>query len=107
MLKEKIAEFIGNQFAKRQYNIIIKNISWKNPKNILDVGGSSGILANKIIKMFPLCEYTLIDIDKEAMKKGKKKNPKIKFLFGNIEKTHFKKNEFDLVICKDVLHLKS
>jgi len=103
-MKKKLAGHIGNLFAKRQYKTIVDNLYLGNPKNILDVGGSSGTLSKKIKKKLKNIPYFVLDINQEAINKGKKNNPKIKFILGNAEKMPFKDKEFDLVICKDALH---
>ncbi len=103
-MKKKLAGFVGNLFAKRQYKTIADNLYLGNPKNILDVGGSSGTLAKKIKKKLKNIPYFVLDINQEAINKGKKNNPDLKFILGNAEKMPFKDKEFDLVICKDALH---
>tara|TARA_Y100000034_G_scaffold86681_1_gene103922 strand:- start:409 stop:1014 length:606 start_codon:yes stop_codon:yes gene_type:complete len=103
-MKKKLAGFIGSLFAKRQYKNMVKEIYFENPKKILDVGGSSGILAKKIKKELGDVDYSVLEINREAIKIGKKNNPGIKFILGNAENMPFKNKEFDLVICKDVLH---
>tara|TARA_Y100000310_G_scaffold221576_1_gene223164 strand:+ start:19660 stop:20238 length:579 start_codon:yes stop_codon:yes gene_type:complete len=103
-MKKKLAGFIGDLFAKRQYKNMVDKIYFGNPKKILDVGGSSGILAKKIKKKLGNVDYSVLEINQEAIKRGERNNTGIKFILGNAEKMNFKDNEFDLVICKDVLH---
>lgn len=103
-MKKKLAEIIGDLFARRQYNQIIRNVYWGKPKTILDVGGSSGTLARKIKRRLGKVNYNILEMKEESIKKGKKRNPFINFIQGNAEDMPFKKNEFDLAICKDVLH---
>jgi len=50
MIKERLARFIGDSFAKKQYKSLLNQIYLGNPKTILDIGGSSGILATQILK---------------------------------------------------------
>ncbi len=101
----EIKRKIGELFAYRQYKAMAKKINFGKPMKVLDVGGSSGLFANEILKKLPKkCEYVIIDIDKKSLKYGQKKFPKFKFKLENAESMNFRNNEFDLVICKDVLH---
>lgn len=103
-MKKRIAEIIGDLYTKRQYNKIIKGVNFGSVKKILDVGGSSGNLARKILRKFKDVDYTILDVKEESLIKGKKKNPGVKFVLGDAENMPFEDKSFDLVICKDVLH---
>tara|TARA_Y100000296_G_scaffold87157_1_gene130136 strand:- start:591 stop:1172 length:582 start_codon:yes stop_codon:yes gene_type:complete len=104
-MKKKLAEFIGNLFSRRQYKNMVKKINFGKPYNVLDVGGSSGFFAREVFKKLPKkCEYTIIDVNEKSLNSGKKRFPNFKFKLEDAEKMNFKDNEFDLVICKDVLH---
>ena len=103
-MKKKLGGILGDLFARRQYKTLVKGLYLGNPKNILDVGGSSGNLAREIKKNLKNISYLVLDINPQAIKKGVKNNPNLKFILGDAEEIPFKDKEFDLVICKDVLH---
>ena len=105
MVIKKVKELIGLVFAKRQYSSMVKNINFGNPSNILDVGGSLGIFGLEVAKkLHKKISYTVIDVDKNSLREGKEKYKEFNFEFQDAEKMTFRDKEFDLVICKDVLH---
>jgi len=87
-------------FKRRQYKKIVNKISLGKPKTILDVGGGDGMLSSFI-------QDKLSDVDITILEKESclaKKCFGMKFVEGDIENLNFNDNDFDLVICKDVLH---
>ena len=71
---------------------------------ILDVGAGAGILADKIKDMEK--DITCVDIKSDYVKFMKKKG--LKAIKASVTKLPFKDNEFDLVICEEVLeHLEN
>ena len=73
MLYWSIKTHIEILFSKRQYKNIIKELNIDFPKKILDVGGSTGLLAEQINKKTSIeHDYTIIDVNKKALEKGKK-----------------------------------
>lgn len=69
---------------------------------ILDIGGSTGIIANELAKTFR--KVTVTDIDKGALKfAGKKfKRKNLFFKYADAMKMPFRQNSFDVVICTHV-----
>lgn len=99
-----IPKKIVEVYMNRQYKKMIKGLPIKNPKRVLDVGGSSGIFAKNFRKFIEVNEYFLLDIDENKLEEGKEKNQGIIFLKGDVQNLPFPAKSFDLVICKDVLH---
>ena len=95
-----IPKIIVKLYSLRQYKKIIYGLDLKNPKNVLDVGGREGTLTSLIKKQIGKARFTLLDIEDFNVKE----KLGIKFIKGNAEKIPFRTKEFDLVICKDVLH---
>jgi len=100
LISSGIPKIIVKLYKIRQYKKIVLQIDLKNPKKILDVGGGDGTLSNSIKNKLKNANFTILDLNKIKIKK----DPHIKFIQENAEKMPFKINEFDLVICKDVLH---
>lgn len=73
------------------------------PYSILDVGCGEGFTLNtlQILKIGKKLEG--IDYSREAVKIGNIQFPKLNLKVGDIYKTQFKENAFDLVICTEVL----
>ena len=69
---------------------------------LLDIGASTGIIANILADKFS--NVVGIDIDKKgiifARKNNKKKN--LKFAIGDAMNLNFKKNSFDVIICAHI-----
>lgn len=103
-LKKYFSGKIGIFFVRRQYAEMAKQLNIGNPKNVLDVGGGDGEFINQIIRRKKISSATVIDLDKNSLKRGKRKFPNISFICMDAEKMKFSKKSFDLVICKDVLH---
>ena len=75
-------------------NFIIDIIKYKNPKNILDVGGGKGW--SKIINEFPNINYSVLDF------KNSTENPKINFIEGDItSKSLSITDKYDIIFTKD------
>jgi len=70
---------------------------------ILDVGCGEGFTLNFICKNKVGKNCIGLDISTEAINLGRKIHPGIKLIKGNICKIPFKNNQFDLVICTEVL----
>lgn len=71
-------------------------------KKVLDIGCGSGFSTSFY---YPYCkELSGVDYAREAIKKAKQKYPHINFKEANMAQLPFKDNEFDIVICKGVLH---
>jgi len=71
-------------------------------KKVLDLGCGSGIVSKKIASFEGKVKG--IDLSPELIKIAKKENPKFDFYVGDVRKTPFKKNEFDVVYSSLVAH---
>jgi ubiquinone/menaquinone biosynthesis C-methylase UbiE len=100
----KLAQWVGSRFAERQYVQAVQSLRIGKPKTILDVGGSSGLLARKILAHVGQCEYHVLEIDQASVKQGHALNPSLHYTRADVEACPFGAQMFDLVICKDVLH---
>lgn len=70
-------------------------------KKICDVGGGTGVLANELVQRGN--EVTILDPCISMTNIAIQRNPRIKILTGTVEEC-LKKEEYDYVIFKDVLH---
>ena len=81
---------------------VLKIISYKKSKKILDVGTGSGCIIISILKERQNCKATAIDISKKALKiaitNAKMHHLKNKISFINIDVDKFNHNKYDLVI---------
>ncbi len=81
----------------------LNKLSEEEPKNILDVGCSSGHILVKFGHKFPKSKLTGVDISTHFINFAKKKYPKINFSLSDAHKLPFKENTFDMVICTETL----
>ena len=91
------------QKAKQIWSILDVHLKGQDIKKfkVLDIGCSSGVIANYLVEHFNLIYG--IDTDPEAIKKAKqfsKKNVRFQVMDGT--KTKFSQNSFDLVVCNQV-----
>lgn len=75
----------------------------KDPKKVLDVGCSSGVLTAEIAKALPQSKVTGLDSYRKAIVFAQTKYPHIAFIVGDAHKLPFKNKVFDLVICTETL----
>lgn len=75
----------------------------QSSKRILDLGCGEGGMISAILNKFPQKEIIGVDISPRRIELLKKKFPKNKFLCEDINKTSIKSNEFDLIICTQVI----
>jgi SAM-dependent methyltransferase len=101
---KKFANLIASAYTYRQYGAAVEGVRIGRPRTILDVGGSSGSLARKILAQIGDCEYYILEIDAESVNEGKRRNPRMHYALADVEACPFGDEAFDLVICKDVLH---
>ncbi len=73
------------------------------PKNVLDVGCGEGLVLNYINSKYKLNDAFAIDFDQNEVISAKKNLPFCNVNIGNIYDLQFNENEFDLVICSEVL----
>ena len=83
-------------------NKILKLISFKSSRQILDIGTGSGCILLSIIKERPNCYGTAIDISKKALKvaifNAKMHHLENKVRFINIDIDKFNLNKYDFII---------
>lgn len=72
-------------------------------KKILDLGCGEGGMIRAILNKFSQKEIIGVDISPRRIELLRKKFPKHKFLCEDVNKTSLKKNEFDLIICTQVI----
>lgn len=84
------------------YPIVEKEMSLKKGQKVLDVGGGTGRLAEKIVNLFD-AEVTILDPSRSMLKRVKL-HPRIKTIYGEIEKAPFNEESFDVIVCVDTLH---
>ena len=81
---------------------VLKIISYKKSKKILDVGTGSGCIIISILKERQNCKATAIDISKKALKiaitNAKMHHLKNKISFINIDVDKFIHNKYDLIV---------
>lgn len=85
----------------------MKTLKPLKPKNILDVGCGEGFTLIKLKHAKIGQNFEGVDNSDDALKIGKKLNPKLNIKKGDIYKLPYEDNSFDLLICTEVLeHLK-
>jgi len=89
----------------RSFEGIIKPLS---PRKILDVGCGEGFTLNRLREKNIGEKRVGVDFEKAAIDEAKKINGEDTFHVGNIYNLKFKDNEFDVVLCMEVMeHLKN
>lgn len=114
-MKQKIWE--GNKKKHTSSNLLLKSILKKfdkdlletikisNPKKVLDIGCGEGFYTKIIADALPSAEIVGIDVEEEYIAFAKRINfqKNVKYSVNDLFKLPFKKEEFDLVICTEVL----
>lgn len=94
-----IARWMTNNFLKS----VSEHFNQFKPKNFLEVGCGEGYLANYLVdNSFEKLEK-VIACDLDLNKVEKDLNPLISFQEGSVYELPFDDNEFDLVVCCEVL----
>lgn len=98
ILEEKDRRRIANQILK----VLSAELGSLNNLYCLDVGCSSGVIANELSKEFK--RVVGIDVDKKAVELAKKmfKKKKLEFGIADGEELNFKSDTFDVVVCNQV-----
>ena len=99
-------------FVKRLNNKIIAllhKVITDDNISILDVGCGEGFITELVRKEFKGIKRIVgVDCAREALEIAKARNPQIEFVEGSIYNLNFENNEFDIVICTEVLeHLEN
>jgi ubiquinone/menaquinone biosynthesis C-methylase UbiE len=90
------------------HDVVVKVLQeyGENPKNVLEIGCSTGYRLNAISSLFKGAAVTGIEPSKEAIEKGKILYPAINFVQGTAdEMSSFKSASFDLVVIGFVLYV--
>jgi len=105
------------KLAQKQIKLFLKNFIFLTKKwgimtgEVLDLGTGTGLLAIEFAKRIPNVDIIGIDLSNLVLKVAQENIQKINiplrisFRKGNIEKTPFKSDTFDLVISTNTLHL--
>ncbi|MFZ5501212.1 MAG: class I SAM-dependent methyltransferase, partial [Candidatus Micrarchaeota archaeon] len=72
-------------------------------KRVLDCGSAEGFVLNRLLSERCASEGIGIDIDREALERGRQLHPSISFLPASAFACPFKDDSFDLVLCTEVL----
>jgi 2-polyprenyl-3-methyl-5-hydroxy-6-metoxy-1,4-benzoquinol methylase len=70
---------------------------------ILDAGCAEGFVSHRLLKDHPHAKVIGVDVDQNALSRGRKLHPEITFKPGDVTSLPFKDRSFDLVICNEVL----
>ncbi len=87
---------------KRRFSFM-RDFLPKVDSRILDIGCHSGTFTKEIAKNFSHAEIFGIDIDKKAISYAQKNYPMLNFQVAAAESLPFPKNQFDLILCLEVL----
>ncbi len=73
------------------------------PRQILEIGCSSGHLSGQLAALFPTSHITGIDVYAPAIKEAQRRFPKLSFIVADAHQLPFKNNLFDLVLCSETI----
>ncbi len=101
--KHKSKNFLKKLFIKNFFNTIYKELKPLKIATVLDVGCGEGFTLKKLKEKKIGKIFKGVDLEKEAIKLGKRENPNLDLSIGDIYNLKFKDNSFDLVISTEVL----
>ncbi len=96
-------DIISVFLQKKVKNIAISNLKLFDGARVLDLGAGTGDLGGLILKKYPKCKITGVDLSSKMLEIAKKKYFNIEYLKQNAEKLAFKNAEFDFVVSGFVL----
>ena len=70
---------------------------------LLDAGCGEGFIDTLLKKAFPNIRITGVEYTREAITVAQNKNPNVTYIQGDITKLNFEDNQYDIVICTEVL----
>lgn len=70
---------------------------------ILDAGCAEGFVSQRLLEEWPHALVVGVDLDVEALARGRELHPAITFEPGDVTSLPFEDRSFDLVICSEVL----
>lgn len=97
-----INKFFLHFFFAKVDKILKKKID-APPLKILEVGCGEGFVLSRLVKLFPQADLVGIDISSQALLEAKKLCPQVELLEGDVQQLDFADNQFDLVVCLEVL----
>ena len=110
-LKRHLVNRLNNQILTLVGEIVSRNLNTTGQvMRILDAGCGEGFISNFLINKLgdERIEFVGLELNAEAIRIAKTKNPKMSFVQGDICKMPFETEAFDIVICTEVLeHLQS
>lgn len=87
----------------KEYRILTQ-FGLKDKMRVLEVGSGPGFYSKLLLETFPNIELYCLEINQNLMDVAKKNlinyNNRIHFIYGNVEKTNFIDNSFDIVITR-------
>ena len=104
--KNPISKFLMGRFLQTFESLLIDVKSRRNIKTICEVGCGEGELLKILHRHFPQAKLFACDLSQQEINKAKKvtKNIPVQFSVQNAEHLdEYKNNQFDLVICCEVL----
>lgn len=97
--KNKLSSYYNKVWLKTMLDVIDRK-----PKNILDYGCGTCLFYQGIKKRFNNSDYTGVDISQDMLNIAKKRYGKIRLICGDCENLPIKKESFDFVIGRGILH---
>jgi 2-polyprenyl-3-methyl-5-hydroxy-6-metoxy-1,4-benzoquinol methylase len=94
-----ISKFFLNNFS----NLLVTEVKLLKPASILDVGAGEGFMLERLRTAKVATKLEGIEYMDQAIALGKKMNPHVTIKKGNIYDLPYKDNQFELVICTEVL----
>lgn len=88
----------------RYFNLFKKKLEPFKQSALLDAGCGWGRQLIEYRKYRLKTEFVAFDVDKDAVRLGKKIDPSIDFLVADIQRIPFKSDSFDVVICNAVIN---
>lgn len=94
---------ISKFFLDNFMTVLLNEVKTLKPSSILDVGAGEGFTLEKLRTAKVGKKLEGIEYMDEAIELGKKTNPKVLLKKGDIYQLPYKQNEFDVVLCTEVL----
>lgn len=100
-----ISRFLMDRFLNSFEELLVEIAKESNIRTICEVGCGEGELLKILHRHFPKATLTACDIAEGEINKAKKntENLKVAYSVQDAEKLSYKKQEFDLVVCCEVL----
>ncbi len=96
-------DIISVFMQKMVKNIVINELKFFKGAGVLDLGIGTGDLGGLILKNYPECKVTGVDLSSKMLEIAKKKYPDISYFKQNAERLDFEDSKFDFVVSGFVL----